>query len=144
VVRFKVKNPRENGFKAGRRATLEIVSAIIAITQQPASFSQIMGHANLNYAQLREYLKFMIDRRLIEKYPTAGKEKRRMPVYQATEKGSRFLENYREGLILVYGEDFLENCSNLNRILNTNTRPRALSGEAEGRTARPKGKQNAS
>lgn len=109
VRRAKVEDHRKKGFKPGRRDRLEIVSAIIAVTQQPSNLSHVAGRANLNYSTLKEYLRFMIDSRLIEKHDVA----RRIPVYQAMEKGNRFLELYCEGLILLHGERFLDDNSNL-------------------------------
>lgn len=100
-------------FRSGKRDRLEIVSAIIAVTQQPSSFTRMMGSANLSYSLLKEYLGFMIGRHLIEKRDMARGTKKRTPVYKATEKGNRFLELYCESLILLHGERFLENNVNL-------------------------------
>ncbi len=104
---------RGKTFTSGKRDRLEIVSAIIAITQQPSSISRIIGHANLNYSTLKDYVKFMIGRHLIEERKISSGAKKGLAVYKATEKGSKFLELYCEGLILLHGENFLQENSNL-------------------------------
>ena len=105
---FLVEDRQKNVFISGKRDRLEIVSAIIAITQQPSSISRIIGNANLNYSLLKEYLRFMISKRLIEKREVARGTKKKLTVYRTTEKGNRFLELYCESLILLHGEDFLQ------------------------------------
>ncbi len=103
----------KTSFTSGKRDRLEIVSAIIAITQQASSISRIIGHANLNYSTLKDYVKFMIGRHLIEERKISGGAKKGLAVYKATEKGTKFLELYCEGLILLHGESFLQENSNL-------------------------------
>lgn len=109
MAKNKVEDLGKRDIKPSKRDRLEIVSAVIATTQQPSNFNQIAGHANLNYSTLKEYLRFMLGRCLIEKHDAAG----RTPVYQASEKGNKFLELYCEGLIVLHGEGFLDNNSNL-------------------------------
>ncbi len=103
----------KTSFTSGKRDRLEIVSAIIAITQQPSSISRIIGHANLNYSTLKDYVTFMIGRHLIEERKISSGVKKGLAVYKATEKGTKFLELYCEGLILLHGENFLQENSNL-------------------------------
>ncbi len=103
----------KTSFTSGKRDRLEIVSAIIAITQQASSISRIIGHANLNYSTLKDYVKFMIGRHLIEERKISSGAKKGLAVYKATEKGTKFLELYCEGLILLHGENFLQENSNL-------------------------------
>ena len=107
-----MRNSQELVSRSGRRDRLEIVTAIIAITQKPSSISHIMGDANLTYPLLTECLGFMISRRLTEKSEIAGVRKIRS-VYQATEKGNRFLELYCELMTFLHGEAFLDNNSDL-------------------------------
>lgn len=113
MLEFKMRDYGKSSFRSGRRDKLEIVSAIISITQQPSSITQLLGDANLGYSQLKEYLRFMLGRRLIEKRDLIRGAERTTQVYQATEKGNRFLELYCEILILLQGERFLENNSKL-------------------------------
>ncbi len=99
-------------FKSSKRDRLEIVSAIIAIAQQPSTTTRLTCQANLSYSLLKEYLKFMIGRRLVEEREVAKGSKKKM-VYQATEKGNKFLGIYCEGLVLLHGDAFLQNNGNL-------------------------------
>jgi len=104
---------REPVFKSGKRDRLEIVSAIIAIAQQPSSTTRLTSQANLSYSLLKEYLKFMIGRHLIEEREITKGTKKKTSVFQATEKGNKFLGIYCEGLILLHGKAFLQNKGNL-------------------------------
>jgi DNA-binding PadR family transcriptional regulator len=54
----------------------------------------------------------MIGRRLIEEREVV-KGSRKKKVYQATDKGNRFLGIYCDGLILLHGEAFLQGDVNL-------------------------------
>ena len=103
----------EVDFRSAKRDRTEIVSVIIAITHRPTCLTRIMGRANLSYAVLKDYLGFMIGRRLVERLDVGVAGKRCVPFYQATEKGNMFLELYCEQLILLHGEHFLDSNSNL-------------------------------
>ncbi len=103
-----MKRYRGIDFKSGKRDRLEIVSAIIAVAQQPSNFTRLMGQANLSYSLLKEYLIFMTRRGLVREHDVARRSDRKLLVYQATEKGNKFLELYCENLILLHGEHFLE------------------------------------
>lgn len=113
LVEFRVEDYRRSDFRSGKRDRLEIVSAIIAITQHPSSLTRMMGYANLNYSSLTEYLRFMLGRHLIEKRDIVRGTKKSAQIYQATEKGNKFLELYCEGLVLLHGEHFFANNNNL-------------------------------
>lgn len=104
---------REPLFKPGKRDRLEIVSAIIAIAQQPSSTTRLTSQANLSYSLLKEYRKFMIGRHLIGEREITKGTKKKTSVFQATEKGNKFLGIYCEGLILLHGKAFLQNKGNL-------------------------------
>ncbi len=69
-----------------RRDNLCIIAEILEIAKEGTLKTQIMYKANLSFAQLNEYLKFMLKIRLIEKVVNSGKD-----VYVATEKGLDFL-----------------------------------------------------
>lgn len=104
---------RKDYFRITRRDRFEIMSAIIAVTQQPSSLTRIMTYANLSYSLLRKYLRLMINKHLIEKSETLKGMKKRVTVFQSTEKGNRFLELYCEQLVMLHGKRFLENNNNL-------------------------------
>jgi predicted transcriptional regulator len=74
-----------------RRDKLYIISEILEIAKEGVLKTQIMYRANLSFTQLNDYLKFMLKINLIEKNVENGKE-----IYRATEKGSDFLQRYRE------------------------------------------------
>jgi len=74
-----------------RRDKLCIIAEILEIAKEGTLKTQIMYKANLSFAQLNEYLKFMLKIKLIEKITPAGKD-----VYIATEKGLDFLQRQCE------------------------------------------------
>ena len=74
-----------------RRDKLCIIAEILEIAKEGTLKTQIMYKANLSFAQLNEYLKFMLKIKLIEKVANAGKD-----VYVSTEKGLDFLQRQCE------------------------------------------------
>ncbi len=98
---------------SGKRDKLEIMAAILALIQKPTNATHIMGHLNFNNEVLTKYLKYMVERRLIEKNEAAKTDGRTKHLYQSTEKGRRLLEIYCEILRLIYGENYLRQKNNL-------------------------------
>jgi predicted transcriptional regulator len=45
---------------------MEIMAAIIAMTQKPSKITRIIGQVNLSYPMLKKYLRKMLTLRLIE------------------------------------------------------------------------------
>src|SRR3990172_760348 len=74
-----------------RRDKLCIIAEILEIAKEGTLKTQIMYKANLSFAQLNEYLKFMLKIKLMEKVISGGKD-----VYVATEKGLDFLQRQCE------------------------------------------------
>ena len=74
-----------------RRDKLCIIAEILEIAKEGTLKTQIMYKANLSFAQLNEYLKFMLKIQLMEKVISGGKD-----VYVATEKGLDFLQRQCE------------------------------------------------
>ena len=74
-----------------RRDKLGIMAEILEIAKNGALKTQIMYNANLSFAQLSEYLEYMLKISLIERLNAQGKE-----VYLTTEKGSDFLQRHCE------------------------------------------------
>ena len=103
---------RKDYFRITRRDRFEIISAIIAVTQQPSSLTRIMTNANLSFSLSKEYLRLMINKHLMKKSEMLKGMKKRKTVFQSTEKGNRFLELYCEQLIMLHGKLFLENNEN--------------------------------
>ena len=74
-----------------RRDKLSIMAEILEIARDGTLKTQIMYKANLSFAQLNEYLRFMLKTHLLSKFDANGKE-----VYGATEKGEDFLQRHFE------------------------------------------------
>ena len=74
-----------------RRDKLCIIAEILEIAKEGTLKTQIMYKANLSFAQLNDYLRFMLKIKLIQKLSNKGKE-----VYIATEKGLDFLQRQCE------------------------------------------------
>jgi predicted transcriptional regulator len=74
-----------------RRDKLSIIAEILEIAKDGTLKTQIMYRANLSFAQLNDYLKFMLKVGLLNKLRANGKN-----VYVATEKGIDFLQRHAE------------------------------------------------
>lgn len=74
-----------------RRDKLCIIAEILEIAKEGTLKTQVMYKANLSFAQLTEYLKFMLKIKLIQKFNHQGKD-----VYIATDKGLDFLQRQCE------------------------------------------------
>ncbi|UCG45545.1 MAG: hypothetical protein JSV58_01825 [Candidatus Bathyarchaeota archaeon] len=72
-----------------RRDRLYIIADILSIAKSGSLKTQIMYKANLSFAQLNEYLSFLLETKLIVSNSRAEKT-----VYKVTSKGMRFLQNY--------------------------------------------------
>ncbi len=83
-----------------RRDKLCIIAEILEIAKDGTLKTQIMYRANLSFAQLNEYLRFMLKIKLIQKLIERGKE-----VYIATEKGMDFLQRQCELTELLKTEE---------------------------------------
>ena len=74
-----------------RRDKLGIIAEILEIAKDGTLKTQIMYKANLSFAQLNDYVKFMLKTGLLNKFRANGKD-----VYEATEKGVDFLQRHLE------------------------------------------------
>lgn len=83
-----------------RRDKLCIIAEILEISKDGTLKTQIMYRANLSFAQLNDYLKFMLKIKLIQKIVQQGKE-----IYVATEKGLDFLRRQCELTELLKTEE---------------------------------------
>jgi len=86
------------------RDRLSIVAEILEIAMDGSLKTQIMYAGNLSFAQLNEYLEFLLKTRLLEKGCRDNKS-----VYRATQKGKTFLHNYYEVVKLLQNEEEEEN-----------------------------------
>jgi len=83
-----------------RRDRLFIIAEILEITKEGSLKTQVMYRANLSFTQLNNYLNFMLKINLLEKIMRNEKE-----IYRATEKGTKFLQRYREMAELLKTEN---------------------------------------
>ena len=74
-----------------RRDRLYIISEILAIAKTGTLKTQIMYRANLSFAQLNEYLSFLINMNLLKVQNEDNKN-----TYTTTMKGEKYLEKYGE------------------------------------------------
>ena len=79
------ENPRR------RRDRLYIMADILEVAIDGALKTQMMYRANLSFAQLNEYLKLLLEIKLLE-IPASSDRK----IYKTTNKGMRYLQSYRE------------------------------------------------
>lgn len=87
-----------------RRDKLSIMAEILEISKEGTLKTQIMYRANLSFAQLNDYLKFMLKTGLLKKFRANGKD-----VYVATEKGVDFLQRHFELTELLTEEENSKN-----------------------------------
>ena len=92
-----------NSYK--RRDRLYIVAEILEIARDGTLKTQIMYKANLSFAQLNEYLKFMLKTKLLNKFYANGKE-----IYGSTKKGEDFLNRHFELTQLLKDPENSKNC----------------------------------
>ena len=94
-----------------RRDRLYIISEILDIAKSGSLKTQIMYGANLSFAQLNEYLNFLIKVGFLE----IQKENRKNN-YITTDKGDRYLEKYKNLAVLL--KENQENYQNKQTPLN--------------------------
>jgi len=91
-----------------RRDRLYIIAEILEVAGDGTLKTQIMYKANLSFAQLNEYLSFLLETDLLKVFSNEEKT-----IYKTTRKGIRFLQNYRQirDLLKKEGERNVENNS---------------------------------
>jgi predicted transcriptional regulator len=87
-----------------RRDKLAIIAEILEIAKNGTLKTQIMYKANLSFAQLNDYLKFMIKIDLMRKVADRGKD-----FYVATDKGLDFLQRQSEITELLKEDEYPRN-----------------------------------
>ena len=92
-----------------RRDRLYIMAEILEIAMEGVLKTQVMYKANLSFAQLNEYLRFLLDLKLLE---LTGSNQRN--VYKTTSKGVRYLESYKKIRELLKKEEENNNPRNGN------------------------------
>jgi len=71
------------------RDRLSIINRALEVTKEGVLKTQIMYRANLSYAQLNEYLSFLLETKLIDRVERNGEV-----LYITNKKGLRYLKNY--------------------------------------------------
>jgi predicted transcriptional regulator len=71
------------------RSRTDIISGILQAAEGGATKTRIMYGAFVSYAQLQDYLSFLLSKGLLAHDPTNG-------LYTQTEKGSSFMQSYEE------------------------------------------------
>ena len=92
-----------NQTESKRRDKLAIMAEILEISRNGTLKTKIMYKANLSFAQLNEYLRFMLKNQLLNKSNANNKN-----VYGATKKGEEFLNRHSNLKELIREE----NCKN--------------------------------
>ncbi len=72
---------------SSRRSSMEVIADILRLGE--AGKTEIMYSANMSFAQLQKYLKFLLELRLIDKV-TVGNP---VVTYRVTKKGLRLLRS---------------------------------------------------
>ena len=88
--------PKTLDMKQKRRDQLNIIATILDGAKGGSLKTKIMHNANLSFAQLNDYLNFMIDNGLIRQTTLNGREG-----YIATVKGILFAQMYHELLNMI-------------------------------------------
>ena len=91
-----------------RRDRMHIIADIVGITIGGSLKTQVMYKANLSFAQVNEYLPFLLHVKLVAATITKGKK-----VYRATPKGTKFISSYTKinDLLKTEGKHTEENNS---------------------------------
>ena len=76
-------NPRR------RRDRLQIIAEILQTAKDGALKTPIMYKANLSFAQLNEYLSYLLEIKLLETITKDGER-----IYKATDKGLKYLQGH--------------------------------------------------
>jgi len=74
-----------------RRDRLYIMAEILEIALEGVLKTQVMYKANLSFAQVNEYLRLMLNLKLLDLTQETEKN-----IYKTTSKGIRYLESYRK------------------------------------------------
>ncbi|MEM3162712.1 MAG: winged helix-turn-helix domain-containing protein [Candidatus Bathyarchaeia archaeon] len=90
-----------------RRDKFDIIAQILSLSGNGALKTQIMNRASLSFAQLNHYITLALKADLLEKTDRRGKQ-----LYKITEKGTLFLQLYRD-IIQLIG---IDNCDSQVRI----------------------------
>ena len=80
-----------------RRSEIEIMGNILDLSKKGAKKTEFLYKANLSYAQLRNYLLFLLEKNILEE-TTVRYNGSSCKVYTITDKGSDFLQDIKKVL----------------------------------------------
>ena len=83
-------------FERRGRDRVYIIAEVLSVAKDGSLKTQIMYRANLSFAQLNEYLSFLLKIKLLKVNEENGKT-----FYKTTPKGMKYLENYKKLLELL-------------------------------------------
>lgn len=69
------------------RSRVDIVAAILKAAQEGAMKTRLMYDSRVSFLQLDEYLKFLLEREMIQRVPDGN-------LYRITDSGKSFLDSY--------------------------------------------------
>jgi len=102
-----------------RRDRLYIMAEVLEIAKNGCLKTQIMYRANLSFAQLNDYLGFLLEVGLLKETIENKKD-----VYKTTSKGARFLQNYYRIRDLLRGKSEKSGLENYGALCLGNNRDR--------------------
>jgi len=102
-----------------RRDRLYIMAEVLEIAKNGCLKTQIMYRANLSFAQLNDYLGFLLEVGLLKETIEDKKD-----VYKITSKGIRFLQNYYRIRDLLRGKSEKSSMENYGALCLGNNRDR--------------------
>jgi len=102
-----------------RRDRLYIMAEVLEIARNGCLKTQIMYRANLSFAQLNDYLGFLLEVGLLKE-----SSENRKDVYRTTPKGVRFLQSYYKIRDLLRGKGEKSSLENFGALCLGNNRGR--------------------
>jgi len=94
-----VKDAKNGGTTTTRRGRLGIMAEILDAAVDGNLKTRIMYTANVNFVQFNEYLKCLLEARLMRTVRRGGRT-----VYETTEKGKLLLRRFNETEEMIYAE----------------------------------------
>ena len=88
------------------RSRMDIIANILNVANTGARKTHIMYKCNLSFKQLRVYLEFLRERKLLKSIPLKTQEKNNSVTYQTTNKGKAFLQAYSSIRALLSSSEF--------------------------------------
>ncbi|MCD6411658.1 MAG: DUF4364 domain-containing protein [Thermoplasmata archaeon] len=75
-----------------RRSEIDILADILELAKNGAQKTKILCRVNLNYTQLKTYLSFLVERKLLDE----RKDGARSRIYRTTDRGLQLLDSIKQ------------------------------------------------